>query len=382
MSSHGVDTEPTAAYVHVPFCAHRCGYCNFTVIAGRDDLIDRYLTALERELSALKEPREVETLFLGGGTPTHLAPPQLERLFLMVLHWFPLTAGAEFSVEANPCDVDQTRVNVLAAHGVSRISLGGQSFNAAKLAILERDHDAGVIKEAVERARGASMDVSLDLIFAAPGESLEDWCQDVDAALGLKPDHVSTYGLTYEQGAQFWSRRRSGQITSVDDETERAMYLEGIDRITAAGFEHYEVSNFAKPGKRCRHNEVYWNAQEYFAAGPGAARYVNGRREVNHRSTTTWMNRTLAGESPVAESEALGSEDRAREALVLALRRLEGVSLARFAKRFGYTVPALIGAKLEDFLQQGLLCLEDDRLRLTREGLLVSDAIWPEFLRV
>lgn len=382
MSSHGADCEPRAAYIHVPFCAHRCGYCNFTVIAGRDELIDRYLAALESELTTLEHPREVDTLFFGGGTPTHLALAHLERLLKLVLGWFPLTARGEFSVEANPRDVDAARTEVLAAHRVSRISLGSQSFEAAKLAILERDHDAGIISQAVERAREASMDVSLDLIFAAPGESLEGWRRDLDAALEFKPDHVSTYGLTYDQGAQFWSRRRSGQITPVDDETERAMYVEAIDRLTATGFEHYEVSNFARPGKRCRHNEVYWNADEYFAVGPGAARYVHGRREVNHRSTTTWMNRVLAGESPVAESETLGPEDRAREALVLALRRLEGVELEGFAKRFAFEVPQLIGSALEGFLQQEVLRLEDGRLRLTREGLLVSDAIWPAFLRV
>lgn len=377
-----VGNEPRAAYIHVPFCVHRCGYCNFTVVAGRDDLIERYLSALEQELATLEHAREVDTLFLGGGTPTHLSAAQIERLLRIVLAWFPLAPGGEFSLEANPNDIDKTRMNVLAAHGVSRISLGGQSFDSIKLATLQRDHDARTIAQAVDLVRGKGMSVSLDLIFAAPGELFETWRRDLSAAVGLSPDHISTYGLTFERGAQFWSQQRKGKLTAIDDETQRRMYLEAIDRLSFEGFEHYEVSNFAMPGHRCRHNEVYWHGASYFAAGPGAARYVHGRREVNHRSTTTWMNRVLAGESPVAESESLGPEDRAREALVLALRCLRGVRLQPFAERFGFEVSTLAGAALDEFLRQGLLCLDEGRLRLTREGLLVSDAIWPEFLRV
>ncbi len=382
MSREVVDAEPRAAYIHVPFCAHRCGYCNFTVVAGHDNLIERYLSSLEQELARLEHAHEVDTLFVGGGTPTHLSPRQLERLLTTVLKWFPPAPGAEFSLEANPSDVDEARMSVLAVHGVSRISLGGQSFHSAKLATLQRDHDAGTIRHAVDRIREVGMSVSLDLIFAAPGESLDIWRRDLTSALECSPDHISTYGLTFERGARFWSQRRKGQIDAVDNETERSMYIEAIDQLTAAGLEHYEVSNFALPGHRCRHNEVYWRGDSYFAAGPGAARYVRGRREVNHRSTTTWMNRVLAGKSPVAECETLDPENRAREALVLAMRCLPGVSLQPFADRFGFEVPQLVGPRLDEYVRQGLLCFDNGRLRLTREGLLVSDAIWPEIVRV
>ena len=159
------------------------------------------------------------------------------------------------------------------------------------------------------------------------------------------------------------------------------MYLAAIDTLAAAGFEHYEVSNFARPGRRCRHNEVYWAGEEYFAAGPGAARYLEGRREINHRSTTTWLKRVLAGESPVAESETLSSEDRAREGLVLALRRREGIAREAFAARFGFSIESLAGTLLADFVTRGLLEDDGHTLCLSREGLLVSDAIWPKILR-
>jgi oxygen-independent coproporphyrinogen-3 oxidase len=374
-------TSPRAAYVHVPFCAHRCGYCNFTLIAGRDDLIERYLAALQRELSLLDEPRPVETLFIGGGTPTHLPPAALARLLSAVRQWFPLAERGELSIEANPSGLDAERVDILAEHGVTRLSLGAQSFNAEKLKTLERDHAPADIIRSVKLARRSLSSISLDLIFGAPGETLEAWRDDLASALHLAPDHVSTYGLTYERGTTFWNRLSRGRLARLDEESERAMYAEAIDSLVAAGFEHYEVSNFARPGHRCRHNEVYWAAEEYYAAGPGAARYLAGRRETNHRSTTTWLKRVLAGESPVAESETLSPEDRAREALVLGLRRMEGVDRRPFTARTGFEIDALVGRELSRFVELGLLCDEGGRVRLTREGLFVSDAIWPAFLR-
>ncbi len=377
--------EPRAAYIHVPFCRHRCGYCNFTLIAGRDDLVERYINALALELAALGRPREVDTLFLGGGTPTHLEPAQLARLLEQVKHWFPLAPGGEFSIEANPIDLadDQAaeRRAVLFDAGVTRVSLGAQSFRADKLRLLERDHDATAIRRALELARWFARSVSLDLIFGAPGETLAQWQSDLDAALQLAPDHVSTYGLTFERGTRFWSRKLHGELAQLPEEIEREMYALAIDRLIAAGFEHYEVSNFARPGHRCRHNEVYWAGAEYFAAGPGAARYVAGRREVNHRSTLTWIDRLERGQSPVAESETLDAEDRARELLVLALRRREGVARDEFRHRTGFEIDALVGRELTRYTELGLFAEEQGRLVLTREGLYVSDAIWPSFLR-
>ncbi|REJ70583.1 MAG: coproporphyrinogen III oxidase family protein [Planctomycetota bacterium] len=373
------DHPPRAAYVHVPFCRHRCGYCNFTLVAGRDDLVEPYLDAIERELAAI-EATEVDTLYFGGGTPTHLDAAALERLLRLVAATFPLANGGELSVEANPADLDSSRVDVLGRSGTTRVSLGGQSFAADKLTLLERDHVADDIAAAVELVCAAGCQVALDLIFAAPGESLGDWQRELQAALELAPEHVSTYGLTFEEGTTFWSRRARGELTEVDEETQRAMYLEAIDRLTDAGYEHYEVSNFARRGCRSRHNEVYWTGRSYHAVGPGAARFVAGRRETNHRSTTTYIKRMLAGASPVAESEQLSGADAARERLVFALRRLEGIDLKRFAAETGCEVAELVGRHLDEHLAAGRLIRERDTLRLSREGLLVSDAIWSDFL--
>lgn len=373
--------QPRAAYVHVPFCRHRCGYCNFTLVAGRDDLIDAFLRAIEIELSGLSAPREVDTLFFGGGTPTHLPPDQLRKLMALVASWFPLAKGGELSVEANPGDLDPARVAVLAESGVTRVSLGAQSFDPAKLTLLERDHTADDILRAVERSRCFAQSVSLDLIFGVPGESLETWHTDLRIAQSLAPNHLSTYGLTFERGTSFWSRLIKQQLARLDEDLEREMYLSAIDSLASAGFEHYEVSNFALPGHRCRHNETYWLGSGYYAVGPGAARFIDGRRETNHRSTTTYLRRALAGESPVSESERLDPPDAARERLVFGLRRLEGICREPFRRETGFQIDELVGPALAKFVALGLLADDSAGIRLTREGLLVSDSIWPEFLR-
>jgi oxygen-independent coproporphyrinogen-3 oxidase len=287
----------------------------------------------------------------------------------------------EFSIEANPIDLDQERIEVLAAAGVTRVSLGVQSFDDRKLEVLERDHRRREIEQAFAAGRSFARSVSLDLIFAAPGESLHSWRRDLESAIALAPDHVSTYGLTFEKGTSYWARRERGELPQAAEDLEAQMYELAIDMLTAAGYEHYEVSNFARPGHICRHNEFYWTGGSYFAAGPGASRHIAGRRETNHKSTTTYIHRVLSGQSPVAEAEELSPEDRARERLVFGLRRLAGISPADFARETGFEVDSLGGPPLAQFVEHGLLERTAKRLRLTRRGLLVSDALWPSLLR-
>ncbi|MCO6457069.1 MAG: radical SAM family heme chaperone HemW [Pirellulaceae bacterium] len=372
--------EPRAVYVHVPFCRHRCGYCNFTVLAGRDDLAPAYLEAVEREMSWLGQPRPVDTLFVGGGTPTHLEPAQLARLLDRTSHWFPPTGRYEWSVEANPGDLRAEILDTLAAAGVTRLSLGVQSFDDRKLRTLERDHRAEQVLRVLDAARPRFESLSLDLIFAVPGESLDDWQRDLRMAVAAPIDHVSCYGLTFERGTRFWGRRLRGQLAPLAEELELKMYELAIDTLESAEFEHYEVSNFARPGHRCRHNEVYWRGEPYFAVGPGAARYVGGRREVNHRSTTNWLQRVRAGQSPVAESEQLAPEPSARERMVLGLRMRAGVDRDDFQRRTGYELDRLLGEQLPLLVDWGLLADDGRRIRLTRRGLVVSDTIWPRLL--
>ncbi|MHB8969540.1 MAG: radical SAM family heme chaperone HemW [Pirellulaceae bacterium] len=373
-------STPRAVYAHVPFCRHRCGYCNFTVVAGRPDLQDAYLWALTQEIQSLPQPREVDTLYIGGGTPTELDPPELAKLCDVLRGGFPPQPGYEWTIEANPHGLDRARLDILRAAGVNRISLGVQSFHPRKLELLERDHRAADVARIYPQVRAGFPSVSLDLICAVPGESLADWRADLRAALALDPDHLSIYGLTFEKGSTYWGRLLRGQLVPVDEETQRAMLEITWDTLAAEGWEHYEVSNFARPGQRSRHNEVYWKGESYFAVGPGASRYVNGRRETNHRSVTTYLHRMGAGQSPVADTDVLPPVDRAREMLVFRLRMLEGITRQEFLHRTGFVLDAVAGAALQKFTALGLLEDRDDRVRLTREGLLVSDALWPEFL--
>jgi oxygen-independent coproporphyrinogen-3 oxidase len=362
-------------YVHVPFCRHRCGYCNFTLVAGRDDLFTDYLRALQLELSQFPSPSHVRTVFLGGGTPTHLDNARLARLLEMVRQWCGSAEPYEFSIEANPADLNVSTAAVLAEFGVNRVSLGAQSFDAAKLECLERDHSKAEIESACALAREIGAQVSLDLIFAVPGESAGTWQADLTQAIQLAPDHVSTYGLTFERGARFWSRLQKGELQRHSDEHELAMYETAIATLTAADFEHYEVSNFSRPDRRCRHNEVYWTGATYYGFGPGAASHRDGIRKVNHRSTTTYLRRMLEGETPVAEQEELDPAASARERLVFGLRRLEGVEAASFASETGFDVRELAGRELERLAEAGLIAWNRKRVRLTHQGLLLADTV-------
>jgi oxygen-independent coproporphyrinogen-3 oxidase len=366
---------PRAAYVHVPFCAHHCGYCDFAVATGQDHLRDLYLEAVEAELATLGTPQPVRTVFVGGGTPTHLSAPQLDRLLTAVRHWLPLGPGHEFSIEANPDTIDDDRVAVLADHGVTRVSLGAQSFHPHLLGVLDRTHAPAEVPRAVARVRRRIPHVSLDLIFGVPGQTEAEWRDDLARALALGPDHVSTYGLTYEKGTPLWKRRQRGEVRPLDEDAELALYRTAIDTLEAAGFEHYEISSFAKPGRRCRHNQVYWANEAYFGFGMGAARYVRGRREVNTRDLRSYVRRALSGEPATFQSEELAPEERARETMAVQLRRAEGIDRPAFRVQTGYDLDAVADKALTLLVELGLLHDDGVRVCLTREGKYVADAV-------
>jgi oxygen-independent coproporphyrinogen-3 oxidase len=366
---------PRAAYIHVPFCAHHCGYCDFAVAAGQDHLIDLYVEAVAAELAGLGAPAPVDTVFLGGGTPTHLSAAQLDRLLAAVTHWLPLQPGGEFSVEGNPESVTADKVTVLADRGVNRVSLGVQSFRPDLLARLDRAHSPAHVGPALDRVRRRIANVSLDLIFGVPGQSAADWAADLDAALAFDPDHVSTYGLTYETGTRLWKRRRRGEVVPVPEADELAMYELAMDRLPAAGLDQYEVSNFARPGRRCRHNETYWANEAYFGFGVGAARYVHGRRELNRRDTADYVRRVLSGESPTFQSECLPPEESARETAAVQLRRTAGVLRDRYRDQTGFALDDLTAGRVAAYAAEGLLEDDGSAVRLTRRGRCLADAL-------
>ncbi len=374
--------EPRTAYLHVPFCGHHCGYCDFAVTAGQDHLIELYLDALDLELRTLGEPKPVETLFIGGGTPTYLNPAQLRRLLRSVTHWLPKTmAQGEFSIESTPESLDEEKVRVLAEFGVTRISVGVQSFDDALLKALDRRHGVEHIPRAVDAVRRHISELSFDLIFAAPGQTLLQWDADLAAALCYEPDHLSTYGLTYEKGTPLWKDRERGQLVAIGEDDELTLYLHAIDRLTAAGFEHYEISNFGRPGKRSRHNERYWANEAYWGFGVGAARYVNGRRETNVRDTKLYIRQVLADESPVQQSERLEPRERAFETIATQLRRCDGIGRDRFREQTGFDFDVLLGERLAVLVAEGLLSDNGASVALTRRGKCVADGIIAEVMK-
>jgi oxygen-independent coproporphyrinogen-3 oxidase len=374
--------EPRTAYIHVPFCGHHCGYCDFAVTAGQDHLIELYLDALAVELSGLGEPRPVESVFIGGGTPTYLTPEQLARLLAAIRQWVPLISPVgEYSIESTPESLDEGKAAVLAAHGVNRVSVGVQSFRPHLLAALDRRHGVDHIARAVGAVRRHIPALSFDLIFAAPGATPTDWAADLTAALAFAPDHVSTYGLTYEKGTPLWKRRHRGEVQPAGEEAELEMYETAIDTLAAAGFEHYEISNFAKPGKRCRHNERYWANEAYYGFGVGAARYVGGRRELNVRDTKLYIRRLFSGDSPTIQSEELDPWDRAFETVAVQLRRADGIARDRFQDQTGFELDAIIGDAVDGLVGHGLLVDDGECVRLTRRGKCLADGVVAELMK-
>ncbi len=363
------------------FLRHKCGYCDFASLAGVDHIADRYLAALEREMAMQGTPQEVDTIFIGGGTPTRLDAWGLERLLVMVRRWFPLTPGGEWTVEANPGTLDEAKADVLCSGGVNRVSLGAQSFQPALLRALERNHTPDEVARALEWVRPRFPRWSLDLIFGVPGSTIAHWTADLNAALELGPAHLSCYGLVYEKGTALWKQWQAGQVRAVDEESERAMYAHTIDRLDRAGLAMYEISNFARPGHESRHNLVYWANDAYFGVGVGAARYVRGIRSVNTRDLFAYLRRIEAGEPATGPTETLEPEARARETAVLMLRRTRiGIDRGDFARRTGFDLDALAGPVLERSIAQGLLEDNGCRVRFTREGRFLADSVLCELL--
>jgi oxygen-independent coproporphyrinogen III oxidase len=368
---------PRTAYVHVPFCGHKCGYCDFAVTAGRDHLISPYLRAIPTEAAQL-QTTPTDTLFLGGGTPTYLNNAELDHL----LHSLPFgRAFLECSIESTPESLTAEKCATFKAYGGTRVSIGVQSFQPPLLKILDRVHGVEQIPRAVQAVREHQLDLSFDLIFAAPGQTLEQWQRDLQSALAYEPEHISTYGLTYEKGTPLWKARQKGRLQAASDDLERDLYETAIDMLTAAGYEHYEVSNFARPGHRCRHNERYWANDAYYGLGPGAAAYVHFERTLNIRDTAQYCDAVSNGRSPVFQRETLPPRERALETLAVQLRRADGIVRNQFKIRTDYELNDLCGDAILGYCAEGLLADDGAKVALTRAGFGVADGIVEALLR-
>lgn len=375
-------------YVHIPFCRRKCRYCAFFSRPlpegggkGADGPLARYLAALGEELSQWGErlgEREVESVFFGGGTPSLLEPEVLAAVLERVRRTFALRPDAEISMEANPDSLHtEEKARGFLDAGINRISLGVQSFDDGRLHTLGRVHRVEEARAAFRAIRKAGCgNLSLDLMWGLPGQTLEDWQAEVREALSLEPDHLSAYGLTLEEGTPLAEDVEKGLLDLPSEETQCAMYLEGIRLFEEAGLSQYEISNFARPGFRCRHNLGYWEGRDYLGLGPAAASTLNGERWTNPEGEA-WFEQVREGR-PCAEREALDTSTRALELMMLRLRTVKGLALDDYAALTGRAFLDEHGAFVRRLCEGGLAEAKDRTFRLTRQGMLVSNSILGE----
>ena len=342
-------------YVHVPFCRHRCHYCAFATWTDRAQLAERYLAACRRQIVETTPDRPpVTSVFVGGGTPTLVDP----HLLVDVLAAVPLAPGAEVTVEGNPDDLTPAMARTFAAGGVTRLSIGVQSMVPEVLASLGREHDPANVRRAAEAAAGAGLDFNVDLVYGARGETLEQWSTTLDAAIELEPAHVSAYALTVEAGTPL----AADPARHPDDDTQADQYQMATERLGAAGYDWYEISNWARPGHECRHNLLYWTEGEYLAIGCAAHGHVDGRRYWNHRTPERYVAAIESGTSPETGGERLTEAERRVEGLQLAIRTRHGVDAAEVRDE--------VMVELD-----GLVERRGDRVVLTTDGRLLANEV-------
>ncbi len=376
---------PFGVYVHVPFCTVRCGYCDFNTYTLRElgdgtdpgASLGTYAWAALRELDLAQRvlgdrAPVVDTVFVGGGTPTLLPSADLVDLVRGIQDRFGLAADAEVTTEANPDSVSATSLAALAAGGFTRVSFGMQSAVPHVLRTLDRTHDPDNVARAVGWARAAGLDVSLDLIYGTPGESLDDWRRSLDAAVALRPDHVSAYALVVEEGTRLAARVRRGEVAAPEDDDEADKYELAEEVLTTAGYAWYEVSNWATaPRFRCRHNEGYWSGGDWWGVGSGAHSHVGGVRWWNVKHPVAYASRLAAGVSPAAAREVLTDEQRLDEWVLLGTRRAAGIPVDGLEPAGRDAVAGLVA----DGLVDGRSAVGDRQVRLTRRGRLLADTV-------
>lgn len=353
-------------YLHIPFCHHLCPYCGFYKhtpgnLANRA-FVDAILAEADRRGASSLAP---ETVYLGGGTPSLLSPTLLERLLRGLADRFDLSQVGEYTMEANPATYDLEKARLMRGLGVDRISLGVQSFQASVLKTLGRDHTPEEAIAAFQTLRDAGFtNLSLDLMFSIPGQDAALWQADLDQAIALAPEHFSAYNLTYEEDTEFLTKHQKGELDS-DEDRDATLFYEAIDRLEAAGYNHYEISNYARPGFESRHNRAYWAGADYLGLGPGAVSTMNGERWKTLPDTAAYVRATRSGIDTRVEIELLTEEDRRLEAVAMRLRTQEGAPLDLLPSP----------DPVESLIQEGWVLVENDHVRLTRDGKALADPI-------
>ena len=376
-------------YIHIPFCESRCIYCGFYSTTSLRER-DAYIEALCQEMAlrqindTLGEPAKIETIYLGGGTPSQLTSEQLVRLFegINKNYGSSLTEHIEITMECNPDDITPTLCRTIAQLPINRISMGIQTFSDERLRFLHRRHNAIEAKQAIVLLRKAGVgNISIDLMFGFPNETITEWTHDIREALSLNVEHLSAYSLMYEEGTTLYRLLQQEKIKEIDEETYLQMYEILIDELTAAGYEHYEISNFALPGYRSRHNSSYWHEVPYIGIGAAAHSYNRKQRSWNIENIQTYIRSISEGILP-SESEQLDITTRYNDLITTALRTSDGIDLMKMEQEFGKELADRLLQEAQPHISRRLMKIKDGRLSLTREGLYISDDVMSDFMIV
>jgi putative oxygen-independent coproporphyrinogen III oxidase len=377
---------PEAVYIHIPFCTNKCHYCDFNSYVLKGQPVEAYLEALEREMEATVKavpPSTVRTVFVGGGTPTVLTPPQMERFLRSVRTYFPsFSDDYEFTLEANPGTTDLEKLQAMREGGVNRLSFGVQSFDSSLLHAIGRIHSVDDVYRSIENAQVAGFtNISIDLIFGLPNQTVAQMNETLDRALELNLPHHSIYGLKVEENTLFHTLYERGELPLPKEDDEIEMFRLTMNRLRLGGYEQYEISNFAKPGYHSKHNTVYWRNESYYGLGAGAHGYVHGARHVNVKGVQPYMDATLQG-LPILEKSEVEEVEAMEDFMMVGLRLLQGVRRADFTAQFGCELHSVFGPTIERLKGQGLLEESLDGVRLSEKGILLGNEVFGAFLGV
>ncbi|MFD2702149.1 radical SAM family heme chaperone HemW [Paenibacillus shunpengii] len=379
-----INSAPEAVYIHIPFCTNKCFYCDFNSYVLKDQPVMKYLEALEREMEyTVKKtpPGEIKTIFVGGGTPTVLKPDEMEYFLKSVRTYFPDWADdIEFSMEANPGTTDLEKLSVMKEGGVNRVSFGVQAFQNELLTGIGRIHNTDDVYRSLENARKAGLtNLSIDLMFGLPNQTVDMLSESVSRALELDLPHYSIYGLKVEENTLFHTLFQKNQLPLPDEDHELEMYKHLMQRMKDAGYIQYEISNFAKPGMQSRHNMTYWRNEDYYGLGAGAHGYVGRERHMNVKGVNPYIEKAEQG-LPRLETAQITREEAMEDFMMVGLRMLDGVSSSRFEAQFGEKVEDIFAGPLHKMVHAGLLDATGDGYRLSSQGVLYGNEVFAEFI--
>ena len=367
-------------YIHIPFCKNKCMYCDFPSFAGKDNLRDRYVAALIKEIKMKAEQYIIKTVFIGGGTPTYLTLEEMDIL-LSAIDKLKFADDYEFTVECNPGTLTFEKLKLMKDRKVNRLSIGLQSTNNSLLKTIGRIHDYKTFEENYNLARKAGFDnINVDLMFGLPDQKISDWTETLEDIVKLNPEHISAYSLIIEEGTPFYNMYNNDRLNLPSEDDEREMYHSAKRILEQNGYHQYEISNFAKQGRECRHNEVYWMLDEYLGCGSAASSYVGGNRYKNEENIEKYINDIENGKTSVEEEIHNSLDDNMEEFMFMGLRMTRGVCEKTFEKRFGVKIDTIYKDVIDKHINEKLLVRENGRIYLTAKGIELSNYVMSDFI--